>query len=69
MCSICCLAARLSYSLSWLVWNAETRPGFLSVCLFCFNLYNDFICIGVRVSDPLELELEIVVSCHVDTGN
>ncbi|KAL6066808.1 hypothetical protein STEG23_038121 [Scotinomys teguina] len=29
-----------------------------------FKLY--FMCIGVKVSDPLELELETVVNCHKD---
>ena len=43
--------------------------------LFYFILFY-FMCIGVlpvyvcvRVLDPLEVELQTVVSCHVDAGN
>lgn len=39
-----------------------TFPGFLF-----FLIYFTFI--GVKVSDPLELELETVVICHVGAGN
>ncbi|CAO2579474.1 hypothetical protein LEMLEM_LOCUS1012 [Lemmus lemmus] len=27
------------------------------------------MCIGVKVSDPLKLDLQTVVSCHVGAGN
>ena len=33
------------------------------VCVCIFKLY--FMSIGVKVSDPLELELQTVVICHV----
>jgi hypothetical protein len=46
-----------------------------NVCLFnevsqlkkLFNFY--CMCIGVRLSDPLELELQTVLSCHMGAGN
>jgi hypothetical protein len=38
---------------------------------FLFYIYWCFACvyICVRESDPLELELQMVVSCHVVAGN
>lgn len=41
--------------------------------LFCsfvhFNNLFNFVYIGRRGSDPLELELQTVVNCHVGAGN
>jgi hypothetical protein len=31
------------------------------------NFY--FLCVGVRVSDPLELELKTVLGCHMGARN
>lgn len=57
--------------LGWLVLSF-----FLFVCLFLNNLFyliyiGGFACIHVcvKVSDPLDLELQTVVSCHVSDGN
>lgn len=36
--------------------------------LFKNNLFN-FMFFGVKVSDPQELELQTIVSCHVGAGN
>ena len=49
-----------------------TNGGFSnSINLFLLKIHLTFYfkCIDVKVSDPLELELEAVVSCHMDAGN
>jgi hypothetical protein len=38
---------------------------FLFYVHWCFA----YICVCERVSDPLELELQAVVNCHMDAGN
>jgi hypothetical protein len=50
----------------------ETNRAFykgLPSFLFFFSLVIYLMCIGVRVSDPIELELQAVKCCHVGAGN
>ena len=42
---------------------------FFNLFLSCMHLYFSYMCICVRVSDPMELELQTGVSCHVGAGN
>lgn len=41
---------------------------FMQICVFVLIFFY-FMCIGMRVSDPLELQLQTVVNWHVGTGN
>lgn len=48
-------------------------PGFYTIFVL-FTKFNvhwslSYVCICVRVLDPLEVELQTFVSCPVDTGN
>ena len=45
-----------------------TDPGFLKIIYFYF-MYFACIYVCVRMLDPLELELQTVVSCPVGAGN
>lgn len=45
----------------------KVREEHLKVFFFFFE--KNFKCIGVRISDSLELELQTVESCHLGVGN
>ncbi|XP_050007022.1 COMM domain-containing protein 7 [Alexandromys fortis] len=51
------------------LWAVATgRISFFYIYIY-FLLFIYFMCTGVKVSDPLELDLQRVVSCHVGAGN
>lgn len=55
-------------------WRRATRrldgTPVLKICYFYFVCIGVLpVCIYVRVSDPLKLELQTIVSCHVSAGN
>ena len=41
----------------------------ISIFLFYVHWCFDCVYVGVKMSGPLELELQAVVSCHVGAGN
>ena len=63
------------FSLVWCVPlplepSLQLPPFFFLIKLFKNFLLNFiFMCIDVRMSGPLELELQTVLSCHVGAGN
>ena len=57
--------AKQSSTQSWIPNQSFFNDWFLSYVHWCFA----YKCVCVRVSDPLGLELQTVVSCHVGAGN
>ena len=51
----------------YILYSSSSSKGFFFACIYdctqCVHLVPE------RVLDPLELELQMVMSCHVDTGN
>jgi hypothetical protein len=63
------LTIQVSWLLSFSLSLSLSLSLFLSFVLLFFHDLFHFMCIGVSVSDPLELELQTVVSCHMGAGN
>jgi hypothetical protein len=49
--------------------NAVLKVFFVVVLFLTFMWSFACMYVCVRIPDPLELELQTVVSCHVDSGN
>ena len=47
---------------------AHFKKIYVHWCLACLSICN-YAWMSVRASDPLKLELQTVVSCHVSAGN